>query len=717
MLLSGETTSWRSDEVRGPASPYIVAALLGAGFVWLLLPLEVLQGTGAVWLAPPADLAQNLTGHLAFQQEPWQWPPLLARTLRWPEGVSIALTDSNPLVSVLAKLAAGVIGRPVNLFGAWLGLCLVLQPVAAVYLVRSLGARSLEAALAAAVVALSFPALLARIGHEELGHINLVGHFLVLMGLGWSIRMVGGSGGRWWQAVVLGVLAIFIHPFLFVLLCALFAPPVIASVLARRGVLRAVAGFVASTALPYGLFAILAGVTGGSDFGYGHYSMNLASPFWPQRSGVFGPDLPVIDATSGQYEGLNYLGAGGLLLLAVALGLLFSGRARLPPWRLWVGHAAVLLVLAGMAVTHKAYLGPWPVVSIEAYIIERLMGPVRASGRLFWPVAYLLAIVPLAMVAQRMRRPWAMAVLAVAALLQWVDASPLRAAVHAYVTTPVDRSRSLAMPEKAMLLTAVSFCGRPAPATGPVDLLRLDAIRAGTRLSDVRMSREPAQRSCEGMTSDALELQLWPGEVRAYVGDRAMASLRTELLGPEARCRRGQTMMLCTLDPGTGWEMAEIGAAVLPLRPGQVAEGDGLMPYLGWGWVRDPEARYWSNGPRAVLLFRMPELPAGAKLRLRLDAEGIGAREGRAQRLIASAGANALSDTGQARQELTLADGQVAPMALEIAPVVEPGGIVRVVIQIPEPVDPRVRGKPMPVRWAGIRLHRLTVLPGDPSAP
>ena len=703
--------------MRGPASTYWAAALLGAGFVWLLLPLEVLLGTGAVWQSPPADLAQNLTGHLAFQQEPWQWPPLLARSLRWPDGVSIALTDSNPLFSLLAKLVAGETGRPVNLFGVWLGLSLVLQPVAAVYLVRSLGARSLEAALAAAVVALSFPALLARIGHEELGHINLVGHFLVLLGLGWSIRMAAGSGGRWWQAVVLGMVAIFIHPFIFVLLCPLFAAPLIACVLARRGVARALAGFVASTAIPYGLFAFLAGVTGGGDFGYGHYSMNLASPFWPQRSGVFGPELPVIDATTGQYEGLNYLGAGGLLLLAVAVGLLLSGRATLPPWRLWIGHAVVLMVLAGMAVTHKAYLGPWSVVSIDAHIVERVMGPVRASGRLFWPVAYLLAIVPLAIVAQRMRRQWAVVVLAVAALLQWVDATPLRAAVQAYATTGAHRDDGMALPARATLLTSVSFCGSPAPATGPIDRLRLDAIRAGIPLSDVRMSREPAQRSCEGVTSDALELQLRPGEVRAYAGDKAMASLRGALLGPGARCRRGQAMILCATDPMTGWEMSEFGGAVLPLGLGQVVEGDALAPFLGWGWVRDPVARYWSNGPRAVLLFRMPALQEGAKLRLRLEAEGIGAREGRPNRVLASAGPNVWSATPQARQELTLADAQVAPMALEIAPVGEPGSIVRLVIQIPEPVDPRVRGKPMPVRWAGIRLHRLTVLPGDPAAP
>lgn len=695
---------------------YAAAALLGAWFVWLMLPADVLLGTGRVWQAPPADLAQNLTGHLAFQQEPWGWPLLNARSLRWPEGVSIALTDSNPLVSVLAKLAAGSLGGPVNLFGLWLGLCLLLQPVAAVYVVRSLGAGSFGAAAAASVLALSFPALLARLGHEELGHINLMGHFLLLFGLGWSIRMAAGTGARWWQAAVLGMVAVFVHPFLFVLLCALFAAPVIASVLARRGVAGAAAGFVAGTALPYAMFAAVSGVTGGGEYGYGHYSMNLALPFWPQRSGVFGPGLPVLDATKGQYEGLAYLGAGGLLLLGVAAFLLATGRAALPHWRRWIGHVAVMLVLTGMAVSHKAYLGPWPVVSIEASIIERAMGPVRASGRLFWPAAYLLALVPLAIAAQRLRRPWAAAVLGLAAVLQWMDAAPLRAAVRSYVASEQDRTGGLPLPEQAILLTSAAACGPPGAVGARLDLLRLDAIRAGMALEDVRLSRDPAGRDCAVVMSDAMDLQLRPGEVRAYVGPGAMGALRGELLGPQARCRQGGSMTLCATDPATGWEPARMGAPVPELAPGQVAQGEALIPFLGYGWVRDGEDRYWSNGRRVVLLFRMPaQLP---EQRLRLEVEGIGARPGRPNRILATAGPNVWPFGGQGWAEVSLADAQVAPLVLQVAPAAGPGGIARVVIEIPEPADPRVRGAAMPVRWAGLRLHRLEMLaPGPAAAP
>ena len=65
---------------------------------------------------------------------------------------------------------------------------------------------------------------------------------------------------------------------------------------------------------------VLSGPLGGGDKGFVFFSMNLLSPFWPQRSGVFGADLPILDGTGGEYQGYNWLGAGVMLLLLVALG-------------------------------------------------------------------------------------------------------------------------------------------------------------------------------------------------------------------------------------------------------------------------------------------------------------------------------------------------------------------------------------------------------------
>ncbi|HEX2941617.1 MAG TPA: DUF6311 domain-containing protein, partial [Rhodopila sp.] len=116
---------------------YGMAGVIGLCWTVYALPWTVLTGTGGMFAAPGGDLPTNLAGHLGFQAPGWHWPLLRAPALAWPDGVSIAMTDSNPVVSLLAKLLAGILGHTVNLLGAWLAACFILQPVAAVYALRA----------------------------------------------------------------------------------------------------------------------------------------------------------------------------------------------------------------------------------------------------------------------------------------------------------------------------------------------------------------------------------------------------------------------------------------------------------------------------------------------------------------------------------------------------------------------------------------------------
>ena len=83
---------------------YTYAVLIGIVAALLVLPVQTILGAGPGWNAPLTDQAQTLAGHLAYQADAWRWPLLRAEPLFWPRGVSVALTDSNPLVSLLAKL-------------------------------------------------------------------------------------------------------------------------------------------------------------------------------------------------------------------------------------------------------------------------------------------------------------------------------------------------------------------------------------------------------------------------------------------------------------------------------------------------------------------------------------------------------------------------------------------------------------------------------------
>jgi hypothetical protein len=122
----------------------------------------------------------------------------------------------------------------------------------------------------------------------------------------------------------------------------------------------------------------------GGDDRIGNNSMNLTAPFVPQRSSLFGMDS-IIDATGGQYEGYNYLGAGFLLLLLFAF--VFAGGTHIRFLRSHSVFMFGLLLCTLFALSNIAYAGHYLLWSVPA---PKLLGAFRSSGRFVWPVTYFL---------------------------------------------------------------------------------------------------------------------------------------------------------------------------------------------------------------------------------------------------------------------------------------------------------------------------------------
>ncbi len=180
----------------------------------------------------------------------------------------------------------------------------------------------------------------------------------------------------------------------------------------------------------------------------------------PQHSGLFGRDM--IDATGGQYEGFNYLGAGILLLFVIALVLW-----RRDLWTLAIRYKYLLILtvlFAGFAISFKPFVGDMSLLhpfahaadpaastaathtvasaqpqGVMSKIHDLLFYPLqqfRSSGRFFWPAGYLIAAFGIVGVWRRLSPNIAIAVLVVAALLQFVDAGPLRADMAMAIRNP-----------------------------------------------------------------------------------------------------------------------------------------------------------------------------------------------------------------------------------------------------------------------------------------
>ncbi len=670
---------------------FTLAAAIGAGWTLLLMPLSAIAGGGALWAAPGGDNAQALAGHLAFQLDAWRLPPLFAHTLFWPGGLSVAMTDSNSLFSLLAKLAAGFAGHPVNLLGAWWALCWAAQPVAAVYALRGFGVRALAPSLAAAALAAMTPALLFRINH-----VNLCGHFLLLLMLGTTLRLLRRETTRLWcaaGAILAG--AILSHPYLFAFDCAVLAAlPVQRLIEDRRTAWPTCLRFLACCLAPLLMFTLLSGTVGGGDHGFAVFSMNLLSPVWPQHSGLFGAGLPVIDATGGQGEGFNYLGGGTLLLVAVGLAAWLSGRrVSLRPWR---GLLAVLAGLFVLALSSRVYAGQMRLLNLGLKPWEDIFAPIRASGRAFWPVGYAIMLAGVTSVAALPRLVgWPLLALAVA--LQWIDTTPLRHDVQAMMDggSPAPALPVLPTGGRLLTITPSPGCGGALAGTRDSNLLLLAGVRAGMALGDIGVGRPPRWFNCEKLLTDTAERPMQPGELRIFT-DAVVPLVRQELLGPATQCTRADGFAICVMQtaPPVGEKM-DLRHGLAELHG--TATGAALVPLLSFGWARDAAGLAWSEGPRATLAFRPP--PGARHLSLRID--GVADRDGGSRAVTISSAAGVLV-------QADLPDAQATTIDLDIPDSSAP---LWLAFDMNRPVDPVRRGLKAPVNRAALRLISVTATP------
>jgi hypothetical protein len=433
----------------------------GIGCLWAasLFDAAFVTGRHSFWHFPKgtignggADMAQVLIGYLYYVQSPWHLPLFYVSAIGTPSGTNVIFMDVVPIVAVIGKLIHSLTGATVNLYGAYLFLCFALPGVMMTLVLIAAQIRSGLAAVIAAIFADTMPAFLWRWGHIASGS-----HYLLIGALALYLFSLKRSGYR--SASMLWILYLILTYLTNIYLFAMVGTVWLCSVIQRRlnGLTSIWEAFgVGTMTLLIILFVItLSGQFGsgtGLPFsrGYGFFSMNLLSPMVPQDSGLFPGVGGVIDATGGQYEGFNYLGAGlllaSLLVLPREVGWLKRNLRR---------HISLLIacsVLTALAVSHRAFAGHWLLfeLPIPRYIFWTL-GIFQSSGRFFWLIGYVqLAIV----MVLAFRPPQLMMALSLVAavILQLVDVQPLREQIIASINASPEADE-LDRDEVARLIT------------------------------------------------------------------------------------------------------------------------------------------------------------------------------------------------------------------------------------------------------------------------
>jgi hypothetical protein len=419
-------------------------SLLISGIVGLLYALIVmgpapLNPRNTDWLTP--DAATYYIGWELFRQDPnVHWPLTYTDRVGYPYGESVALFDLNPLLALVLKPLSPLLPHPCQYLGLEVVLLCALQFFFALRLLQLiLGPNPLGIALSSVFFLLSPP-----LNYRLVGHYALSNHWLLVAAI-LVFFLAQQESNRTIRrfvisAVILAALSVGINPYIAFQVMLLLTAAVASLLWQRRLTLRRAAGIMAllggtCLAVAYSLGFIIMGGRGYASAGYRYYSMNSLAILDPYGYGshIF-PRLSM--ATTGQYEGYNYLGAGVLILALIVLvsALLQRRKLRWPNtrWLFPLLFCSGLLTL--MALSTKVTIGGATLIDLDPR--ERLsvyLAPFRASGRLFWAPYYAMLTAVLAGPFLFFRKSRANLLIAGILLFQWADTSPIRQWVRSTV--------------------------------------------------------------------------------------------------------------------------------------------------------------------------------------------------------------------------------------------------------------------------------------------
>lgn len=367
------------------------------------------------WLGG-GDPATHYLGWVFFRDAPWSFPLGLNPSYGLELGSAVIFSDSNPLLAFVFKPFSAWLPHPFQYFGIWLLMCFILQAWFA-WKLLGLATPNVLLRLLGVGFFLCSPPMILRMG----GHLSLAGHFLILAALYLALHP-GVQKRRLAWGSLLAVTAL-VHSYLLAMVAAIWLADLVGRTLKQQMTRRTALiewlvlfVVVSLSCWQAGYFSLRDGVVAG---GFGLYRMNLLALV---DSGGWSLLLPDLREGVGDYEGFNFLGAGTLLLVICAVLVLLRGKVdggalvrRLP---------VLMVVLAGLtvfALSNEIGIGLLNVHYPLPTFIVNVANVFRASGRMFWPVFYIIVFAAIFLVVRGTRPRVAGCLLAAALVIQVVD--------------------------------------------------------------------------------------------------------------------------------------------------------------------------------------------------------------------------------------------------------------------------------------------------------
>lgn len=415
MTVIGPATATPARGETSTDAPAIVPALLiGLIAFFIIRGPATLGPTSILWL-DQYDQAMHTLGWWFFRDAPWGWPPGASPLYGLEIASGVGLSDSLPLFAFPFKLLSPWLPKTFQYWGYWHLLSFMLQAMFAALIAHELRL-SRPIALLAAILCVFQPAFLARLDV----HMALSGHWTILAAIWLYLRRE--TLPAWaWPLLLATVSAI--HGYLMAMVFAIWAASLLQRFWQRR--LRP-----APTLVEIGLTAVTMAivlwavgilmVSSVGSWGFGQFRMNLLGPFNPDK--FFSFVVPGVTTNVYEWEGINYIGLGIFAGMAVALITLRRDTIRPLLSSTYLPLIAAVLAMAVFALSHRVAFGSIELLRLPLPDwLEKFFNIFRSSGRMFWPLGYLIIFGTLTLISRQVRASLALAIAAACVLIQIVD--------------------------------------------------------------------------------------------------------------------------------------------------------------------------------------------------------------------------------------------------------------------------------------------------------
>jgi len=364
--------------------------IISAIFWCYLLGFNFINPLNSDWLYL-GDFSQTQLGWKFFRDDIWRFPIGSNPNFGMYFDGSIIFSDSIPIFAIFFKLIRIFLPENFQYFSLWVLLSVYLQLFFAFKIIFKF-TNNLSYSLIGGLFFIFSTVFLNRNGL----HLSLMGQWILLSGI--YIETINNKNKLIYQILNI-LLSVVIHFYFTIILIFfyafgkiydLFKKEIKLIIIIKESFLLLILTFILMYIVGY--FTIQ--LDDGLGWGYGYYNFNLNSFFNPSGSNNIGSFnwsqfLPKKQIQNGELEGFSYLGiVGSLFLLLFFINFFFKKYLIIFDKYKILTVSLLFLVLA---TSNNINIGENNIflVPINNYFYA-LLSSIRASGRLIWPVYYLI---------------------------------------------------------------------------------------------------------------------------------------------------------------------------------------------------------------------------------------------------------------------------------------------------------------------------------------